>query len=118
VSGNIATTPLLATPESFGEARRRRLRISSNPSQYQNLGVFIREREIFQELVANSAIPKLLVDVTDRSLEEQANHIADWLEATGGLNPAESPPNPKTKLCAPPNDEDPRLAKQLISSLN
>jgi hypothetical protein len=50
---------------------------------------------MIQRLVESSAIPKLLLDVTERSLEEQVNHIADWLEATGGLNPAESRPNPK-----------------------
>ncbi|MGA8481831.1 MAG: hypothetical protein WB696_28020 [Chthoniobacterales bacterium] len=77
------------------------MRISSNPSQYDNLAVFIREQEIIRDLVEKFSIPKLLVDVTDRSLEQQVSHIADWLEATGGLNPAESPPNPKTVLCAP-----------------
>ena len=52
-------------PESFAEARARRLQISSNPSQYDDLKIFIRKREIFQQLAQDSAIPKLLVDVTD-----------------------------------------------------
>lgn len=34
----------------------------------------------------------LKVEFTERSLEEQVEHIADWLEETGGFNPAESPP--------------------------
>jgi regulator of PEP synthase PpsR (kinase-PPPase family) len=86
-------------PESFAEARAKRLLISSNSSQYDDLTIFIREQQIFQQLVKDSAIPKLLVDVTERSLEEQIDHIADWLEATGGLNPAESPANGTSVLC-------------------
>ena len=66
-------------PKSFEQARKRRLQISSNPSQYENLENFIREQEIFQELVLNSAVPKLVVDVTNQSLEEQIDLIADWL---------------------------------------
>jgi hypothetical protein len=80
-------------PNSFAEARARRLRISSNPSQYDDLAIFVPEREIFQQLVEDSAIPKLLVDVTERSLEERIDYIADWLGETGGLNPAESAAN-------------------------
>jgi hypothetical protein len=79
-------------PESFAEARAKRLQISSNPSQYNDLTIFIREQEILQQLVEDSAIPKLLVDVTYRSLEQQIDYIASWLEATGGLNAVQSPP--------------------------
>jgi len=85
-------------PSSFIEARKQRLKISSNPSQYDDLTYFTREQELFQKLVDNSAIPALKLDVTHRSLEEQVSYVADWLEATGGLNPAESPPNPKQNL--------------------
>jgi hypothetical protein len=66
-------------PNSFAEAGARRLRISSNPSQYDDLTIFVPEREIFQQLVEDSAIPKLLVGVTERSLEERIDYIADWL---------------------------------------
>jgi hypothetical protein len=85
-------------PSSFIEARKRRLKISSNPSQYDNLGIFIREQEVIQALVEKSAIPALLLDVTHRSLEEQVAYVADWLAATGGLNAVDSPPNPKCVL--------------------
>jgi hypothetical protein len=85
-------------PDSFAEARRERLKVSSNPSQYEDLTIFIREQQIMQELIDKSLIPKLLVDVTDRPLEDRLDYITDWLEATGGLNAAESPPNPKTVL--------------------
>jgi hypothetical protein len=85
-------------PDSFAEARRERLKVSSNPSQYEDLTIFIREQRIMQELMDSSLIPRLLVDVTERSLEDRVDYITDWLEATGGLNAAESPPNPKTVL--------------------
>jgi hypothetical protein len=85
-------------PSSFAEARRSRLKISSNPSQYDNLEIFIREQENMEKLVANSVLPMLFLNVTKRSLEEQVDQIADWLASTGGLNAAESPPNPKRTL--------------------
>ena len=85
-------------PSSFVDARKRRLKISSNPSQYDNLANFIREQETIQELVENSSIPTLVLDVTHRSLEQQVTYVADWLQLTGGLNAVESPPNPKQVL--------------------
>jgi hypothetical protein len=74
------------------------LKISSNPSQYDDLKLFIREQEILQELVKKSVVPSLTVDVTDYPLAEQVDYIADWLEATGGLNATETAPEPKKKL--------------------
>jgi hypothetical protein len=47
-------------PESFAEARAKRLQISSNPSQYNDLAIFIREQEILQQLVEDSAIPETI----------------------------------------------------------
>ncbi|HEX3446461.1 MAG TPA: hypothetical protein VHS80_17230 [Chthoniobacterales bacterium] len=85
-------------PDSFGEARKRRLQISSNPSQYDDLTIFIRDQQTIQELVEGSIIPRLVVDVTERSVEDQVDYIANWLEATAGLNSVESPPNPKRVL--------------------
>jgi len=85
-------------PSSFAEARQRRLKISSNPSQYDDLTLFIREQQILQELVKKSVIPSLTINVTDYSLDEQVDSIADWLEATGGLNATETAPEPKRKL--------------------
>ena len=58
----------------------------------------MRDQRTIEKLIESSIIPKLMVDVTDRSVEDQMGYIADWLEATGGLNPAESPPNPKSVL--------------------
>jgi hypothetical protein len=83
-------------PDSFAEARQERLKISSNPSQYDDLNLFIREQETMERLVANSKIPTLLLDVTEGTIRERIDYIAGWLEETGGLNAAKSPPNPKT----------------------
>ena len=85
-------------PDSFAEARQERLKISSNPSQYDDLALFIREQETMQRLIANSKLPTLLLDVTEGTIEERMDYIADWLEETGGLNAAESAPNPRTIL--------------------
>jgi len=85
-------------PSSFSEARARRLKISSNPSQYDDLTLFIREQEVMQALVKKSAISSLTVDVTDYPLDEQVDYIADWLEASGGLNATETAPEPNIKL--------------------
>ncbi|MEY2602821.1 MAG: hypothetical protein QOH31_579 [Verrucomicrobiota bacterium] len=85
-------------PDSFAEARRQRLKISSNPSQYDDLTIFIRDQQTIEKLIESSVIPKLVIDVTERSVEDQVGYIADWLAATGGLNPVESPPNPKRVL--------------------
>ena len=76
-------------PESFEAARDRRLKISSNPSQYDDFTIFIREQEVVQEFVDASLLPKLVVDVTDSRVDRIVTHIADWLEATGGLTAPE-----------------------------
>ena len=72
-------------PDSFEAARQRRLKISSNPSQYEDASIFIREQEVVQEFVDGSILPKLVVDVTDNRVDRIVSQIANWLEATGGL---------------------------------
>jgi hypothetical protein len=72
-------------PRSFEAARARRLKISSNPSQYDDLNLFLREQEIMQEFVDQSLLPKFVVDVTDNNTGRIVTQIANWLEATGGL---------------------------------
>jgi hypothetical protein len=74
-------------PETFEEARAQRLKVSGKPSQYDDLGVFIREQEHFRRLVAESSLPWLELDVSDGDAARAADRIADWLEATAGLSP-------------------------------
>ena len=73
------------TPESFAAARLERLKVSGNPAQYDDLGQFVDEQALLRRLVAGSALPMLEVDVSDNDVAGAADHIADWLEATGGL---------------------------------
>ncbi len=71
--------------DSFAAARTRRLEVSGNPSQYDDLDRFVREQEAFEGAVARSRLQTLRVDVSDDDLPRAADAIADWVEATGGL---------------------------------
>jgi len=73
------------TPESFAAAREERLKVSGNPSQYDDLNRFVREQELMQRLVRESALPTLTVDVSDNNIPNAVEQIADWMEQTGGL---------------------------------
>jgi hypothetical protein len=73
------------TPESFAAAREERLKISGHPSQYDDLTQFIAEQERIIELANQSILPILYLDVSDNSVSNAADTLADWLEATGGL---------------------------------
>lgn len=71
--------------DDFAAAREERLKVSGKPSQYDDLGAFIREQELFRRLIASSRLPWVEVDVTD-GVATAADRIADWLEATGALH--------------------------------
>ena len=73
------------TPESFEAARRERLKVSGNPSQYDDLQVFVKEQELMHRLISKSILPTLSVDVSDNDVPGAVEKIADWLEQTGGL---------------------------------
>lgn len=73
------------TPESFHEAREERLKVSGNPSQYDDLGKFIEEQELMRRLVGESLLPVLELDISDSYVPRAADRVADWLESTGGL---------------------------------
>ena len=72
--------------DSFRAARAERLKVSGNPSQYDDLDVFVREQELIDELIGNSSLPTLRLDVSDNNIITAVERIADWLEATGGLH--------------------------------
>lgn len=73
------------TPESFAAAREERLKVSGNPSQYDDLSQFITEQERILELANHSILPTLHLNVSDNSVSNAADAVADWLEMTGGL---------------------------------
>ncbi len=73
------------SPDSFEQARRKRMKVSGNPKQYDDLSVFLEEQEILRELVDRSLLPKLYLDVSGNAIQGLSDSIADWLETTGGL---------------------------------
>ncbi len=73
-------------PETFEEARRRRLEVSGSPRQYDDLSVFEREQALFRDLARRSSLPFLELDVTDLDTGSAADRIANWYAETGGLS--------------------------------
>lgn len=73
------------TPESFAAARRERLKVSGNPSQYDDLELFVREQALMQDLIGASTLPVLQLDISDNDIGHAVETIADWLAQTGGL---------------------------------
>jgi hypothetical protein len=73
------------TADSFQAACAERLRVSGNPAQYDNLGVFVREQKLMDELIEKSILRTLKLDVSDNDIPSVVERIADWLEDTGGL---------------------------------
>jgi hypothetical protein len=72
-------------PDSFAAARAERLKVSGNPSQYDDLGEFVAEQEALRAVVGRSLLPVLEVDLSDDDVDAAADRVAGWLEATGGL---------------------------------
>lgn len=75
----------LRSDESFEAAREARLKVSGNPSQYDNLDVFRREQEHFITLARKSRLPLLELDVSDQALDTLANVVTQWMDTSGGL---------------------------------
>lgn len=73
------------TPESFFDAREKRLKVSGNPGQYDDLSRFEREQELMTRLVDESKLPVFRVDISDNNIPAAVDKIADWMELTGGL---------------------------------
>jgi hypothetical protein len=70
---------------SFETARVERLKVSGNPSQYDDLGVFIREQELLRELASGSRLQTYELDVSGSDVVAAADEVAGWLADTGGL---------------------------------
>ena len=74
------------TPGSFEAARQERLKVSGNPSQYDNLQTFIREQDLMESLVSKSKLQIFRVDISDNDISKAVTSIVDWMESTGGLS--------------------------------
>lgn len=72
--------------DTFAAARARRLEVSGNPSQYDDLEPFLAEQQLFRDLATASALPHLELDVSDDEPAAAADRVADWLQATGALH--------------------------------
>jgi hypothetical protein len=62
-----------------------RLKVSGNPSQYNDLSLFILQQELMRELIARSMLPSLTIDISDNDIPAAVERVADWLKASGGL---------------------------------
>jgi hypothetical protein len=76
---------IVRAPESFAQARAERIKVSGNPSQYDDLQVFIREQALFRRLAGESILPTLELDISDDDIAGATDRIADWMAETGGL---------------------------------
>lgn len=73
------------TTESFAEARKERIKISGNPSQYDQLQLFVEEQNELRKIYRESILPKMELDVSDNNVNSAVEKIAGWLSETGGL---------------------------------
>jgi hypothetical protein len=72
-------------PESFETAREERLKVSGNPSQYNDLQPFLHEQELMRSLITKSILPCLTLDISDNDVPAAVDRVADWLAESGGL---------------------------------
>lgn len=76
---------LTRSPDSFASAREERLKVSGNPSQYDDLNQFIEEQKLIKYLMAETLLPCLELDISNNDIPGAVEKIADWMERTGGL---------------------------------
>ena len=68
------------SPESFFEAREERLAVSGNPSQYENLDIFIQEQELFRKEVKHSILPYKEINISYKNIRDICEEIAEFLK--------------------------------------
>ncbi len=73
------------TPDSFAAARERRLKVSGNSAQYDDLSIFVEDQATMAEFVAASRLPTLTIDISDNDVARATEVIADYLQNTGAL---------------------------------
>lgn len=73
------------SPDSFAAARAERLKVSGNPSQYDDLDLFVREQEVITRMVGESRLQTLTVDISDNDIPRAVETIVTWMADTGGL---------------------------------
>ncbi len=73
------------SPESFAAAKAERLKVTGNPSQYDDLSRFVSEQKVLEKLLDISLLPVFRYDISDNDIIKAADAIADYLENSGGL---------------------------------
>jgi hypothetical protein len=73
------------SPESFQAAKIERLKVSGNPSQYDDISIFVEEQKLLFDIVKKSKLQKLFIDISDNNINKACEKIVDWMEETGGL---------------------------------
>lgn len=76
---------LTRSAESFYAAREERLKVSGNPSQYNNLQIYIEEQELMRKFASESILPVREFDISDNNINRVADEIVEWMGETGGL---------------------------------
>jgi hypothetical protein len=66
--------------ESFERARAERIKVSGKPSQYDDLGIFIREQNEFRKAISQSILPHFEIDISNDDVDLACEKIADYLE--------------------------------------
>ncbi|MCB1049114.1 MAG: hypothetical protein H6510_08740 [Acidobacteria bacterium] len=95
---NFRLVVLHRSHESFAKAREERLRVSANPSQYDDLHVFFQEQDLILELAKHSNLMRMELDISHLNTAAVVESIVDWMDQTGGLflsSEFESIPSPK-----------------------
>lgn len=72
---------LIRSKASFDDARKERLKVSGNPAQYDDINIFIEEQDLFRQLVSESILPTLTIDISDNSIGLATTKISEWLIA-------------------------------------
>lgn len=76
---------------SFAAARERRLKVSGNPSQYDDLSPFYEEQAAMRAVAERSILPTLVLDVSDDDIAGAADRVVAYLEGNGGLYSPDPP---------------------------
>jgi hypothetical protein len=76
---------LTRSVDSFAAARSERLKVSGNPSQYDDLNQFVEEQALMDDLISASSLPVLRIDISDNDVARATEVIADYLHDTGAI---------------------------------
>ncbi|WP_428388095.1 hypothetical protein [Mucisphaera sp.] len=71
--------------DSFVGAREERLKVSGNPSQYDDLTPFVEEQRAMRALAETSLLPVMVLDVSDNDIARAADRVVAYLRTNNAL---------------------------------